>query len=148
MGSRFVRPEVTVLTLADGEKLTVRKRLNHGEQTACFARMYMTLASGERKVDTLKVGLAMISAYLLDWTLTDDSGNVVQIRDKSLDDVESALNALDPYSFNEIRAAIEKHEIEMAKERAAGKPTGGESKSAATSSSPAGAAGDTSGSSS
>lgn len=151
--SRFVRPETRVLKLPDrhdadgtvipGETLTVRKRLNHGERTAAFTRMYQQAADGSRRVDPTKVGMATIVAYLLDWTLTDDDGNVVAIRDQPVEVLESALNALDPDSFDEIRRAIDQHEADMAAERAAGKPKDGATTSPGISPSPEGAAGDT-----
>jgi hypothetical protein len=143
--SRFVRPELTVLTLADGATLTVKKRLTHGEQTESFARMYLAGLDGELRVNPLRAGMAMVTAYLVDWTVTDDNG-VVSIRDKSSDEIEAVLNALDPDDFAEIKRAIEAHERAMTAERAAGKQNDGGLTSPETSPSLDGAAGDTSGS--
>ena len=116
--SRFVQPDLRVLPISNGDTLTVRKRLNHGEQTAVFARMYATGLDGALRVDPLKSGQALVVAYLIDWTLTNDAGDVVKIRDLPPDGVEAALNALEPEAFTEIKEAIEKHELEMIAERA------------------------------
>lgn len=144
--SKFVRPETRVLTLPDGDTLTVKRRLNHGERQETFARMYLTTDKGDRRVDPLKVGMATVLAFLIDWTLVDDAGNVMAIRGKTLDEIEATLNALDPDDFQDIRRAIEEHEQAMVAERVAGKATDGEQTSSATSPSPDAAAGATSGS--
>jgi hypothetical protein len=62
----------------------------------------------------------------VDWSLTDEAGKVVVIRDQPLAVLEAALDALDQASFAEIRQAIEAHETAMAQEREAeqARPTG------------------------
>jgi hypothetical protein len=130
MGSRFVRPDTTVLHISNGDTLTVKKRLNHGEQSDAFARLYVTAPDGTLKVNPLVADMVTITAYLLDWSLTDDSGSLYVIRDQPLATVEAAINALDPDSFREIKDAIEAHERAMAAEREAKKKTlAGETKS-------------------
>src|SRR5690606_11091588 len=135
-----------VLHLPDGETLTVRKRLNHGERRDTFARMYREMPDGKRVVDPLKVASVTVLAYLLDWTLTDDAGNVVSLKGREIDEIESMLNSLDPDAFDVIRRAIEQHEQEMLAARQAGKQTDGEQTSQPISPSPDAAAGVTSGS--
>jgi len=109
---RFVRPETTTLPLSDGDTITIRKRLNAGERRAMFARMYETDqedAEGKPRlrVNTLQTGLALVVAYLLDWSFADESGAVVSLRGLSTDEVESIVNSLHPDSFAEIKTAIE-----------------------------------------
>lgn len=145
--SRFVRPETRTLTLSNGDALTVRKRLTHGEQSAAYQRMYLAGVDGKLKVNPLQTGMALVTAYLLDWSLKDEEGiGVPAIKGKPLEEVEAALNAMAEESFLEIKGAIEAHEREMGAERAAGKQSGGEHKSSPTSPSPDGVTGDTSGS--
>jgi hypothetical protein len=144
--SRFVRPETTVLTLSDGATLTVKKRLTHGEQTESFARMYLAGVDGSLRVNPLQSSMALVTAYLVDWTVTDDTGSVVSIAGKSVGEVEAVLNAMGPDDFAEIKSAIEAHERAMSAERAAGKLSDGAPESSATSPSPVDVAGDTSGS--
>jgi hypothetical protein len=118
MSSRFVRPDTAVLTISRGDTLIVKRRLNAGEQRARFARMSLSGVDGSLNVNRLQVGLATITAYLLDWSLTDDSQRPVVIRDLSEPDLAAKLDALDPESFSEIREAIEAHEAAMEAERA------------------------------
>lgn len=114
---RFIRPETTTLKISNGETLTVKKRLTSGEQRAAFARMYLAGVDGQMKVNPLTVGIAIITAYLVDWTLTDDTGASVQIRGLSVDDLTAILDNLSQEAFAEIRKAIEQHEAAMAAER-------------------------------
>jgi len=123
--SRFVRPETRTLTLANGDQLTVRARLTAGEQRAHFARIYRVLDDGQLLPDRLRLGVGVIVAYLLDWNLKDDAGQAVPIRDLSTDDLQHVIDALDPESFGEIRAAIDTHVDAMAAERDAQKKTDG-----------------------
>jgi len=123
--SRFVRPETRTLTLANGDQLTVRARLTAGEQRAHFARIYRVLDDGQLLPDRLRLGVGVIVAYLLDWNLKDDAGQAVPIRDLSTDDPQHVIDALDPESFGEIRAAIDTHVDAMAAERDAQKKTDG-----------------------
>jgi len=120
MGSRFVRPETCRLLLASGESLTVKKRLTHGEQRAAYARMSVAGPDGRRIVDTLQHGMALVTAYLVDWHLLDDD---VSIRGLSADELTTLLDTLEPEAFAEIRAAIERHEAAMVAARAEEKKT-------------------------
>jgi len=144
--SRFVRPESSVLHISQGDTLTVRARLNVGEQRAMFARMYAVDADDKRRVDLLQVGLSRVLAYLIDWSLVDDQGRHVEIRDQPADVIEAALNALDPDDFREIREAIDAHvEAQDAARQAEKKSPSGDLASSATSTSPAVAVGAMSG---
>ena len=116
--SRFVRPETKTLTLGNGDTLLVKKRLNHGEQRAAFARLCLAGADGTVRVNPLSTGMAQVTAYLLDWSLKDNDGRQVKIQGVSVDDLTAALDNLSPEDFAEIRAAIEDHEAAMAAERA------------------------------
>lgn len=144
MASRFVRPETKTLPISHGDTLTVRKRLTAGERRAMFARMY---AEGTVRVDPIRVGVAAMTAYLLDWTLTDDDGKPVPIRDLSPDDIGRVLDNLTPESFNEIQDAIETHAEAMDAERVTEKnDQATESMSSATSPFVVPSTGDTTGS--
>ncbi len=115
--SRFVRPELTILKLSGGDTLTVKRRLNCGEQREVYARMYQAGVDGTMRVNPFQSGLALITAYLIDWSLTDDDGTLVPVRDQPIDAVISAVNLLDQASFLEIKEAIEAHEVAMQRER-------------------------------
>lgn len=117
--SRFVRPDVTVLTLANGDTLTVKKRLTQGERTVAYTRIYATEANGTR--NPFVVDLAMVTAYLIDWSLVGLDGAPVPIRGLSIDELTAIINTLDPEDFSEISAVITAHEQRMREERAAEK---------------------------
>jgi hypothetical protein len=109
--SRFVRPESDRLEISGGDWLLVKKRLTAGEQRHAFARIVKRSTLGEKlELDPEAMGLDKIVAYLLDWSLRDDTGAIVPVRDQPLAAVEGALLALDPASFREIFDAISAHE--------------------------------------
>lgn len=147
--SRFVRPETRRLPLTDDDWILVRKRLTAGEERAMYGRMYrtgVTPGSG-RQVDVLQTGLAMVVAYLLDWSLTDDAGEPVGIAGVPAEDLVAVLDNLDTETFREIKQAIEAHEAAMTAERAEEKKSrSGAPLDGATSSWPSAAAGGSSGS--
>jgi hypothetical protein len=150
--SRFVGAEVTVLRLPpsegspNGDTLTVKRRLTAGEQRAMFNRMYRTV-DGKTSVDRLEVGMATCVAYLVDWSLTDDDGQLVPLRGLPPEDVIAMLNSLSPEDFKEISAAIDAHSEAMESFRDAEKKTGpGDAASPSTSPLPADLVGATNGS--
>lgn len=121
MGSRFVRPDTARLEISRKDWLVVKRRLNAGEARRSYARLYRTIEDGQRIVEPLETGMSLILAYLLDWSLTDDAGKPVVIRDQPEQVVRAALDAIDLESFTEIKEAIEQHEAAMAAERDASK---------------------------
>jgi hypothetical protein len=115
--SRFVRPETRTLTLANGDRLIVKTQLSYGEQQAMFARIYLPSSDGTLRVNPLLVGVATVVAYLVDWTVTDESGAIVPIRGLDAEAVIGVLNSLDPESVTEILSAIQVHESAMGQAR-------------------------------
>jgi hypothetical protein len=144
--SRFVRPETVTLKLSGGDTLTVRKRLTAGEARARVERWTETdPVTGELRAKVTRGGLATITAYLVDWTLTDDAGRLVDLRGLPAAELEGILDNLESESFTEIRQAIEAHELAVLAEREAQKKTAGPSASDPTSPLLAGVAGGTNG---
>jgi len=119
MAIRFVRPETVVLPLSGGDALIVKKRLTAGEQRRQFARAYERDAEGKLRVNLMETGVALITAYLIDWQQHDDP--TASIRGLSIDELTDVLNSLEPASFTEIKEAIERHELAMLDEREAEK---------------------------
>ena len=115
--SRFVKPETRTLTLANGDRLIVKKQLTSGEQRIAFARLYTQGQDGTYRVNPLQTGIGLITAYLVDWTVTDDDDQLVPIRGLSAEDLTAVIDSLDPASFTEIRQAIEAHEEAVIAER-------------------------------
>jgi len=123
--SRFVQPETVTLPISRGDTLVVKKRLTEGERRAAFARIN---GKGDGS-------MAMVVAYLVDWSLTDDAGRRVTIAGLPDQDRQAILDSLDPEDFTEIGNAIAAHIEAVAVERDAQKKTGGATASAATSTS-------------
>jgi hypothetical protein len=114
---RIVRPETCTLTLEGGEQLTVKKRLNYGEQNAAHARLYVQGVDGHTRINLTQIALGFITAYLLDWTVTDEDGHLIPIRGLSADDLADVLRSLEPESVEEIKTTIEAHERAVVAER-------------------------------
>lgn len=112
--SRFVRPETTTLPISSGEFLTVKAYLTEGEQRAAYSAMYRGGHSNgdgsPPRINPQEVGIAMVLAFLVDWTVTDDEGRQVLIRDQPAEIVRAALDQLYPDEFDEIQTAIREHE--------------------------------------
>src|SRR5262245_47567749 len=106
MGSRFVTPALTTIPISQGDTITVRARLTAGERRAMYSRMYYPETT---KVDPMRVHLAVLTAYLVDWSLTDDEGRRVPIEGLPVAELETVINALDPESFTEIAEALDTH---------------------------------------
>lgn len=144
--TRIVRPETRRLEISGGDWLLVKRRLNAGEQRGLFARMYHANGDGRRVLDPLQTGPALILAYLLDWSLVDERGSVLAIRDEPDEVKQAALDAIDYESFVEIRTAIERHqEANDLEETAKKKTRSGAPASDPTSTLPAAATGAMSG---
>jgi hypothetical protein len=114
MGSRYRKQEEMRLTLDGGDWLLVRKHLTAGEQREGFSRI-LTYRLGERlpEVHSKHLGLAMVVAYLIDWSITDADDKPIAIRDQPYEFVAAALEAQLPESFNEILAAVQAHDAAM-----------------------------------
>lgn len=112
--SRFVRPEVKVIELSNTDTITVKRKLNHGETVDARARMFPRKEDGTITADPRLYQHGLVLAYLIDWNLVDDHGEIVPIRGLSPADMESTLNALDEDDFAEIVRAIEIHVNEAA----------------------------------
>ena len=120
MGSRFVRPETTILSLSNGDTLTVKRELTAGDTRARNKRSSFIDEAGEVKLDRWLHGVATITAYLLDWSFTDDHGRPVPIRGLDAVSLEAVLDGLDTDSYVEILRAIETHEAAVDTEKKSG----------------------------
>src|SRR5262245_43426717 len=109
--SAIVVPKAITLPLTiNGWTITVREELNHGEHVAMLARMYRETESGKLRVDPLTHGDALMIAYLVDWTLTDQRGERLEIRGLPPDGVQDVLNNLRVPVCAAVKAAVEVHE--------------------------------------
>lgn len=117
-----VRPEIHTLTLANGETLIVKKRLNTGER-----REMLNLMRGkDGTFDGLISDRATVLSYLVDWTVKDQDGRPLLIKGQdgtriSHDDLGLTLDALDPEDYKEIEATINRYDDEITAKRKAEK---------------------------
>lgn len=109
---RFVKPETTVLTLANGDQLIVKKRLNRGERAELNTRARTETSIG-LVIDRAKLPLSTVLAYLIDWNLQNEN---VAIRELSTDERAQILNGLDPDFFGDIVETIYDHEAKVQQE--------------------------------
>lgn len=140
------------MPLSGGETITIRKRLTAGEARERVERWTKVVTDPQTGVTILEQiptrrRLATVTAYLLDWTLTDDAGRLVDLRAAAtIAELETILeNNLEPEAFHEIGETIEAHEVAMIAEREAQKKTAGPSASPTISQSLAAVAGGTNG---
>jgi hypothetical protein len=118
MGDYFVRPSTTTLQIFDGHTITVKTYLSHGERDESFGRMYVMNEHGKMVPVLGQLKLAMVTAYLVDWSVTDRAGARVEIFQQPVEAVEQKLRNLFPDEFAEIHAAIVEHEHKMQAARA------------------------------
>jgi len=102
--------------------LTVKKYLTAGEFRELVraatkpVRLDQAIASGKDvglEIDPTESGLAMIVAYLLDWTFTDFDGRPLVIKDQPPGVVRAALDQIDADSYLEVQRAIQEHDKSM-----------------------------------
>lgn len=121
MAGRTRRPETTTLPISGGDSLTVKKHLNAGEMRSMYALMQKVNDAGETHIDPIKVGLAKVLTYLVDWTIRDHDDLLIAIKGESHDMLLGALNSLDPEDYGEIVKVIDAHDDAMGLLRAAEK---------------------------
>jgi len=102
---RFVEPDTVRLELSDGDWIEVKQELNVGEARRIAERSSraVTVAeTGKHIVDSDLNQLAVIEAYLVNWSFTDKRGNQSKV-------TPDAIRALTQATFLEIVLALSKH---------------------------------------
>ena len=110
--SRFVNRQATdKIDLANGDKVEVRQRLTASEEaelTRCLMRLRFDSKSGQVDIqegDWHLQRIAIVKAYLVGWTFTDDEGNPVAFEPAIIDDLDGA-------TVTEIAQGIDKLQAE------------------------------------
>jgi len=121
--SRIRRPELETIAISGGDSLVVKKFLTAGEfreliraATKPVRLDAATAANGKDipfEIDPTESGLALIMAYLVDWTFTDFDGRPLVIRDQPPSVVRAALDLIDADSYMEVQSAIQEHDRSM-----------------------------------
>ena len=115
--NRFVRPDDITLSLTHGDTITIRRELTHGERIEAYRRAYVE-KDGRLVRDPLLSSMAMVSAYLIDWTVQGEGDRKVPIKDLTVGELIDTLNQLQDETFVEIWEAIQTHEAALAREKA------------------------------
>jgi hypothetical protein len=111
MPSAVVIPRTKVLPLpVHGWTITVHEELNHGQHIAMLARVYSETDDGRLRRDALKNSDALVIAYLVDWTLTDSSGERIDIAGLKPDDLQHVLNNLRIPVALQVKQAVQAHD--------------------------------------
>jgi hypothetical protein len=132
MSIRVRRPATERLELTREDFLIVKQELTAGE-TRDLMRASSKPGPG-LELDPIAAGVALVVAYLLDWSFTDADGRPLTIADQPATVVRAALDAIDSDAYLEVQQAISDHHAAMAARRAEQKKTpSGSTPSAATS---------------
>ena len=116
MSIRVRRPATDRLELTDGDYLIVKQDLNAGEYrdlmraSAKPVTITGTGAAPSFEIDPVAAGLAMVVAYLLDWSFTDADGRKIPIADQPAAVVKAALDHIDSDAYMEVQKAIQDHQ--------------------------------------
>ena len=115
MRSKVVVPETVRLALADEEWIRVKKRLNAGEMIELFQRS--TNPADTTKPDPTLAPLALVLAYLVDWSFVDPQGEPIVLVDESAETKRAALLSLEFDTYTDIIAAIRDHDQSQRQEK-------------------------------
>jgi len=113
-----VRPPATErLELTRGDFLIVKAYLTAGEtRTLMRASTKPTtittgmIATPVLELDPIAASVAIVLAYLLDWSFTDADARPLLIAGQPPTVVRAALDHIDPDAYEEVQAAILKHD--------------------------------------
>jgi len=108
--SDVVVPGTTTLALSRGRSITVRKELNHGQHTAMQARKYRETDEGTLRINPATISDAVVIAYLVDWTLTDQRGQPIEILGLPANELQDVLNNLRQPVADEVKRAVQAHD--------------------------------------
>jgi len=122
MSIRVRRPTTERLELTDGDYLLVKQDLTAGEyrelMRASAKPITVTTVTGGPaptiELDPIAAGLAMVVAYLLDWSFTDADGRKLHIADQPPAVVRAALDAIDSDAYMEVMRAVQTHQAARA----------------------------------
>lgn len=126
MSIRARRATTDRLELSEGDYLIVKQDLTAGEyrdlMRASVRPVMVTAANDDTnkvpapmiELDPVAAGLALVLAYLLDWSFTDADGRPIVIADQPATVVRAALDNIDPQAYMEVQRAIQTHQATRA----------------------------------
>lgn len=117
MAIRVRRPATTRLDLSQGDYLIVKQDLTAGEARdlvrASTHRVMMPAAGGpapQLELDPVANSVAMVVAYLIDWSFQDADGKKIEIAGQPANVLRTALDYIDVEAFKEVSEAILHHQ--------------------------------------
>ena len=130
MSIRVRRPATERLELSEGDTLLVKQDLTAGEYRALMRASMRpvtvtanAVGAPAMELDPIAAGLAMVMAYLLDWSFTDADGRKIAIADQPPSVVQAALDSIDSAAYMEVQRAIQAHQTARAEAIAEEKKT-------------------------
>jgi hypothetical protein len=127
MSIRVRRPATARLDVSEGDYLIVKQDLNAGEYRELMraSTRVVTDADGTAhlEMDRVVSGLALVQAYLLDWSFADAEGKKILIADQPAAVVRAALDAIASDAYMEVQRAIQAHQAARAEAIAEEKKT-------------------------
>lgn len=130
MSIREHLPETDRLTLVGGDWLLVKRYLNAGEYRELMraSAKPVQVPAGQTAAPTLELdpvaaGLALIQAYLLDWSFQRADGSALTIAHQPAAVVRAALDLIDADAYMDVQKAIQQHQAVTAERLAAEKKT-------------------------
>jgi hypothetical protein len=113
MSIRIRRPATDRLELTAGDYLIVKQDLTAGEYRQMMgASIKPVMTAGGTptlELDPIAAGVAMVVAYLLEWSFTDADGRPIAIADQPSAVVRAALDHIDSEAYMEVQKAIQQH---------------------------------------
>lgn len=116
MSIRVHKPDTVRLPLSGGDSILVKRYLTAGEHRAVLRASLQPLAAGETpklEMDADAFGIALVLAYLLDWTFQDADGSPLVIADQAPETVRAVLERIDAGAYDEVQGAIQRHQVAM-----------------------------------
>ena len=116
MSIRVRRPDTDRLEISEGDYLIVKRDLTAGEFREMIRRstrpMVVTAAGAApaMELDPTAAGVAVVIAYLIDWSFADVDGRKLAIADQPANVVRAALDSIDASAYLEVQRAIQEHQ--------------------------------------
>jgi hypothetical protein len=108
---RFVQPKSVRLMLTEGYFIDVKKELTAGETNEVYERLTVSVTPGSPlRISPKQINVARMMGYILGWNFTNIQGEPVPFS-------EDALNHLEWETYQEIRIALDDHEVKRAEEK-------------------------------
>jgi len=115
MSIRVRRPATDRLELSEDDYLIVKRDLTAGEFRELMRAAGRTVpGTATVEIDPVAAQVALVLAYLLDWSFADADGRKIPIADQPAAVVKAALDHIDSDAYLEVLVAINAHQAARA----------------------------------